>query len=995
MTCFRNRKKKKIIRSILILAFLVLAAVFLLPGAKRGTAVSEGSEKVVRVGWYESTFNHTDVSGHLSGYGYEYQMKIAAYTGWRYEYVHGSWPELMDKLARGEIDMLSDVSYLPEREANMLYGSYPMGAEEYYLFVSVRNKEISPADLSTLTGKRIGVNEGSIQAKFFREWVSEKNLEVEIIEVSTTERESLQMLETGQLDGYVTVDSFVRGDQAVPICKIGASEFYFAVTKGRPDLLAELDAAMSRIQEENRYYNQQMMDRFFMRKGANAFLGAAETEWLQNHGKIRVGYQENYLAFCATDPSSGKLTGILEDYLDYASRCIANVRLEFEPVPFPSTQAAFDALSRGDVDCVFPANIDTYEGEKRGLLLTRPLANTNVLAIVRKADLDFFSGREHVIVAVNKDNPNYDSFLSISFPGWKAIYYPSTEECLLAVEKGMADCVLISNYRYNSISRFCEKHNLTALDTGMDVDYCFAVRQGGTELYSIMSKVTTLVPDTQVNAAILSYVTEGEKPSVMDYVSDHPLAVILVSGAIALVILVLLFQSLKAQKKSKRLIEATETDDLTGLYNRDYFFQYANRLYQENTGAPMDAVVINIDRFHSVNALNGRAFGDQVLQTLGTEIRAVAEEKRGIAGRFQADRFDLYCQHTEDYTEMLHRLQDKLELLSPNTSIRLRMGVMHGQEHLEPVQLFDRARTACSLARDRAQEQLVVYDEKVGERENYEQRLLNDLRRALDSYEFEVYYQPQYDIQAEPPKLVGAEALIRWNHPELGLITPNDFIPLFERNGKIWEVDQYVWNEAVRQVARWHETFGVTIPVSVNLSRMDVFDPALEKTLDRILAYNGLDHDTLRLEVTETSYTENREQVIRVVDALRRNGYEVEMDDFGTGYSSLNMLSAMPTDVLKMDRDFVRDIGENEKNAHLVGLIIGIAKSLRIPVVAEGVETEYQLKILREMGCELVQGYYFSQPLPAAEFEEKIIRKALEEDTIRRRRRQAGRGGGN
>ncbi len=189
-------------------------------------------------------------------------------------------------------------------------------------------------------------------------------------------------------------------------------------------------------------------------------------------------------------------------------------------------------------------------------------------------------------------------------------------------------------------------------------------------------------------------------------------------------------------------------------------------------------------------------------------------------------------------------------------------------------------------------------------------------------------------------------------------------------------MDKYVWNQAAKQIARWREEYGRTIPVSVNLSRVDVFDPGLEQTLDGILGYYKLDHDDLKLEVTESAYTENAEQVIQVVESLRRKGYQVEMDDFGTGYSSLNMLSAMPIDVLKMDRAFIRNIEQDERDIQLVALIIGIAQNLKIPVIAEGVETEKQVQLLRDLGCALVQGYYFSRPLHPTDFEATFLKNA-------------------
>ena len=970
-----QKHTKRMIMTALLLAMIVSMT---MPFAAHA---QETGQKTVRVGWYESTFNTTDAHGRRSGYGYEYQMKIASYAGWKYEYVSGSWADLMEMLKTGRIDLLSDVSYLPEREEWILYPSLPMGSEEYYLFIAPGNREISPSDLSTLNGKKVGVNKGSIQALDFMEWAERNGVEAELVEVTSSEEESLSKVARGELDAYVTVDSFVKPERAVPVCKVGSSDFYFAVSKTRPDLLDELNDAMSHIQDENRYYNERMYEKHIRRAGANAFLSVREADWLVEHGKIRVGYQDNYLAFCAADRKTGELTGILKDYLAYAADSVANARLDFEATAYPTAEAALEALEKGEVDCVFPANLGVFDGEKIHLMLTPSLVSTDVYAVIRQSEQKYFAQKEHVIVAVNEGNPNYDATLLDRFPDWRKVYFPTTDDCLKAVSDGVADCVLISNYRYNNIARQCGKYRLTTLTTGISIDFCFAVRSGQTEMYSIMAKTIGLVPDSIVNGALSYYIAEDARITFFDYIADHLGIFLTVVSAVVLTILLLMVQNMHAVRKAKKLISATETDGLTGLYNRDFFFQYANRIYHEHPETPMDAFVLNIEQFHSVNALNGREFGDQVLRALGNEIRSVAAGRAGIAGRFEADRFDIFCRHSQDYRAIFDRLQQKLNDLAPNANIRLRMGVMPWQPKLEPVQLFDRAQTACTMARGHYKEHLIVFDETVRDREIYEQRLLNDLRRALDAYEFEVYYQPKYDIQSEPPKIVSAEALVRWRHPELGMISPDDFVPLFERNGQISAVDKYVWEEAAKQVVRWRDQYGVTIPVSVNLSRVDVFDPKLEETLDAILRFNGLKHSAFRLEVTESAYTENADQLIQVVERLRRKGYEVEMDDFGTGYSSLNMLSAMPVDVLKMDRAFIRDIDRNEKDVQLVALILDIAEKLKIPVVAEGVETKEQVKLLKKLGCTLVQGYYFSRPLPASDFEALFVRNLhLEQD---------------
>ena len=428
--------------------------------------------------------------------------------------------------------------------------------------------------------------------------------------------------------------------------------------------------------------------------------------------------------------------------------------------------------------------------------------------------------------------------------------------------------------------------------------------------------------------------------------------------------------------EGRRLIQAAEFDSLTGLYSRNFFFEYVNRIHQYYPNWSMDAIVINIEQFHSVNALNGREFGDKVLAAIGEGIQGFLADSEGIASRFEADQFDIYCQHRDDYQALLDRLQEEVNALSINASIRLRMGVAPWRRDVEPVLLFDRARAACSMVRSNYKTRLMIYDEEMYQREMMDQRLLNDLRRAVEERELTVYYQPKYNVQCDPPRLSSAEALIRWNHPELGMVPPGRFIPLFEGNGQISAVDGFVWNEAARQIAQWRKKYNFTVPVSVNLSRVDVFDPSLEERLEGLIERYGLDHKALKLEVTESAYTDNSKQMIELINRLRARGFEIEMDDFGSGYSSLNMLSYMPIDVLKMDMQFVRNITQSEKDFRLVQVVLDIARYLKVPVVAEGVETREQLDKLKNAECDLVQGFYFSRPLPPVEFE-ALIEKEL------------------
>ena len=430
--------------------------------------------------------------------------------------------------------------------------------------------------------------------------------------------------------------------------------------------------------------------------------------------------------------------------------------------------------------------------------------------------------------------------------------------------------------------------------------------------------------------------------------------------------------------EGRQLISSAERDRLTGLYAKSFFFEYAERIYRYHRDWQMDAVVLDIDKFHTVNDLYGREFGDKVLVAVAEEIKFFISKTKGIASRMEADRFAMFClgRDTSEYEDLLTMIQNRLNRLPGHASIRISMGIKPFRDDTEPADMIERAKTACNMARGGAGTQIMVFDEDMRQKEIYQQRLLNDVNWAIETRQFIVYYQPKYDIQAEPPRLSSAEALVRWKHPEFGMIPPGDFIPLFENNGIIHVVDNYVWAVAARQIADWRERYGIVLPLSVNMSRSEMFDPELKKNLEILLKLNGLDAGDLKLEVTESAYTDNAEALIAVIEKLRESGFEIEMDDFGSGYSSLNMLSSLPLDVLKMDMKFIRNLEKDAKNFRMIELVLDIAKFLGVPVVAEGVETEEQMMLLKDAQCELVQGYYFSRPLPSEEFEE-LIKKEI------------------
>ncbi|WP_051192341.1 EAL domain-containing protein [Butyrivibrio sp. VCB2001] len=957
--------------ALALLAVILIGTVFMSFTAK----VNAGEEKKVRVGWYESTYCHLDQLGRRSGLAYDYQQKIAAYTGWTYEYVDGTWPELLQMLRNGEIDMLSDVSYTKERAEDILYSRIPMTSETYYIFIKAGNDKMSLEDINTFNGKVFAADKDSMQAEYIKKWADNVGIKIDLLELmDSSVDESFEMLKKGEIDAYVTVESYGNREGCMPVCSVGSSESFFAVTRGRTDLIKELNSAMAKIQNENPYYNQKLLQKYIWSAKTNTYLTAKEIAWLSGHGKIRVGYRNNYMPF-STD-ERGVLAGALGDFLALVPDNVKDTGIEFETVPYATAQGCLSALQNGEIDVAAPIFLSPSDAENMGLLSTESLMETEIFAVVKPGNPKDIFTDENVKAAILSGSVNFEVFVKDNYPDWEIVFEPSLEECYKAVYMGDADCTFVNSYRITLVDRLRRRYKLSLLATGQNMEFAFAVKKGNSELYSIMNKLVVLTDSSETATNLSRYASSTDKVTFEDYLQDNAASFLAVAAVILFIMLLLTVAKVRSDRKAldrQKLIDATELDPLTKLYTRNYFFEYANRMHNENPDYKLDAIALNIEQFHVVNAIYGWDFGDKVLLALGEEVKAYVGENDGIACRSTADRFYIYCLHTDDYKGIYERLQRAVDVFSENVSIRIRMGVMPYQPDLGPIELFDRARTASSMVRGGHHDRMMVFNEEMRKREILEQKLTNDLKYALEQHEFVVFYQPKYNVQADPPILQSAEALVRWNHHDLGMIPPGTFINLFERNGQIGQIDKYVWNEAARQIGEWKEKYGISIPVSVNLSRMDMFEPELIKNIDEIIERNGISRAALHLEVTESAYTDDAEQIIGVVGDLRSRGYIIEMDDFGTGYSSLNMLSRMPVDILKLDKSFIDKIEKpeerKEKDIRMIELILDIAKSLKLMVVAEGVENGDQLEFLKGHGCEMVQGYYFSKPVPAEDFE--------------------------
>ena len=422
-------------------------------------------------------------------------------------------------------------------------------------------------------------------------------------------------------------------------------------------------------------------------------------------------------------------------------------------------------------------------------------------------------------------------------------------------------------------------------------------------------------------------------------------------------------------RENATMLNLFQKDRTTGLLSKEYFCQQAEKILRSNPNKTYDIICSDVENFKLINDAFGIQGGNKVLKTMGGICQKSTDTLGGICSRFHADQFVSMIEHTEGYSDELYEaLTAETREKCGISNIVIKWGIYQtGDRKISVEQMYDWALQGARSIKGQYGRYYAFYDDKLRSEMLRDQAILDCMEEALEQGQFQVKLQPKY--KAAGGLFTDAEALVRWCHPEWGMQSPAVFIPLFERNGFITKLDQYVWEKVCQLMQQWDKEGLEPVNISINVSRADVYNVNLVDTLlDLVKRYN-IAPKRLHLEITESVYTESPEDIIQNVTRLREKGFVVEMDDFGSGYSSLNMLNRMPMDILKLDMQFIRTEMEMPESRRTLRYIIGLAHWLNLSVVAEGVETKEQLEHLRNLGCDYIQGYYLAKPMDPADFE--------------------------
>ena len=503
--------------------------------------------KVVRVGWFEDLYNNISKNGERSGYVYEYEQAVAAYTGWSYEYVRGEWDELQEKLQRGEIDLMGSVSYSDERAKNMLFSEIPMGQEKYYLYANLTTTGISSSDLQTLNGKRIAILKGSVQIPQFEHWKQLHKLDIQNVDI-TGFPDAKAKLERKEIDGIISIETPVWADLGLtPIAATGSSGIYFVISKNRPDLQQELDIAMRKMEYDKPFYVDDLSKRYYP-SISSAVLTNKEKGWLRQHGAIRIGYVKNDGAFSNIDKISGKLGGTITDYIKFAENALGNKSVSFEPVGFASRAEEIQALKKRKIDMIFHFCQNPFAAEQNDFILSNAVL-TFPLSVLTKQT--YFDEEADNTVAIEKTDPILKWHLRSNYPNWKFVEFDSAQEVENAVRNGQVSCFIP---RASELAQYSEDKELHSVFLSHPGTLSFAVNRENTILLSILNKTLKPMPSTMLTSALSMHNNAARRMSTLDFIRENKLLVGLFL-LVLLLILEILRRSRASEAKAKQAAE--------------------------------------------------------------------------------------------------------------------------------------------------------------------------------------------------------------------------------------------------------------------------------------------------------------------------------------------------------------------------------------------------------------------------------------------------------
>lgn len=540
-------KKGKRLAALCTIIFVVLSMCM--------PCLADETQKTIRVGSFEDTFNYVDEHGVRRGYGYELMQALAGYTGWKFEYVKCDWSNCFDKLENGEIDIMGDIAYTDDRAKEMLFSEETMGEEKYVLYADLTNTDILSSDYKSLNGKRIGVVKGAKPEYMLTEWENKHGIHTEHVNVGNNE-DVKKKLANDEIDCFVSLEESIWSERGISsVTTIGKSDIYFAINKERSDIKQELDYAMRQLDSDSPFFKDDLYKKYFT-LNYTQFLTGNEESWLEEHGGIRIGFLDNDPVVFSMDKKSGEIRGTLSEYISYAKDCLGNHTLKFDIEAFDDYDKMIETLQNNEIDVIYYASRNSNVAEKKGYALSNTAWTYNLIAVTNKED---FNENDAYVVAVPKNKVALKQHIAYNYPHWKLVDCDSIEDGTNMVDDGKVDCFIMGS---SQVLSFDGKKNFKIIPLTKTMEACFAVKDGQTTLLSILNKTIKAMPSDMLTSAIAMYDSTAYKTTFYSFLKDHLVVVLLLGFSIIIVILLLLQKARRAEASAKVALKSAEDASL-------------------------------------------------------------------------------------------------------------------------------------------------------------------------------------------------------------------------------------------------------------------------------------------------------------------------------------------------------------------------------------------------------------------------------------------------
>lgn len=931
--------------------------------------VYAAEKRLVKVAFFPMDGYHvTNTDGSCGGMDVEYLNALCEYTDWDVEYVKcDSWEAALQLLNSKQVDLVGSAQYSVERAEVYEYADLSSG---YTFGVIATNPEsdIAYEDFTAMQHITFGMVENYVRKGEFLQYLSDNGIEnPKIIEYAST-AELQSALSDGEIDALVHTFTEVKEGQRL-IGRFAPRPFYYITYQGNDDVMRELNQAEADLKMNRPELETELMNEFYYsRFDKTALLTIEENRYIAEKQQILVGYLDGFYPFSYEE--NGEFKGLTRELLDNS---ISAAGIELKYCRMANRKEAHAALQNGEID-ILAYCTDTEAFQEADCQITKfeyadaPLVlvtekNRNIEEIETLATVSFLSDKVGEAVQTEET---------------EVIIYDTQQEGIDAVKENDVDAVLCDGYLAEYLMRTEFRYENLQIKNVFSSEHAIsmAVREEDGLLAGILEKTLSQIDSKRINAYMLK---ENTYPlvTVIDFVRNNSLWII---SILIVVIVLIILAAVHMVGDSRKIQKLMYKDTKMDIWNLNYLIFWGEHKLLPEHKMQYAVVYVNLAQFRRYNIIYGWNAGERLLKKVADILLKNVDDRTEVCARDQGDHFVMLLSYLdkEAFMERIRKIKSEVEkyiLRSTDNHMSLQMGIYYIPQDKSDLRLaINYANQALDFTGNSKGEDVKTYDaglENLLKERHEREKLLESVDINKD---FVTYYQPKVDIRNG--KIVGAEALVRFLDPTTGgaVRAPGFFVPYYEQTGRITEIDFFVFESVCKMLRRRLDAGLPVVTVSCNFSRMHFIKPDFPERFMEVLERYQISKDLIEMEITETLIVEELQQhmVKKTLDMLKKEGVRLSIDDFGAGYSSLGIFEQIPASVIKLDRSFLLNQEDHNRQVKIMRGIVKMGQELEAQIVCEGVETETDIDLMKEIGAYVAQGYFYSKPVPEAEFEQKL-----------------------